>query len=121
MEETFHQLDEMMQTDEGKEELATLHTSGENVSFAGCTATMVLITRTEVYCANAGDSRTVLAHRGHAKDLSVDHKPEDEVELARIENSGNYVSSGRINGKLALSRSLGDFEYKNNGDITWKD
>lgn len=44
-------------------------------SYAGCTSTVVLITRNEVYCANAGDSRTVLASRGNAKDLSVDHKP----------------------------------------------
>lgn len=60
-------------------------------SFAGCTSTVVLITRNEVYCANAGDSRTVLASRGTAKDLSVDHKPDDPQELSRIENSGNFV------------------------------
>ena len=50
-------------------------------SYAGCTSTVVLITRNEVYCANAGDSRTVLASRGNAKDLSVDHKPTDPTEL----------------------------------------
>ena len=66
----------MMQTEEGKEELQELHVNGDSVTFAGCTATMILVTRTEVYCANAGDSRTVLATRGHAKDLSVDHKPD---------------------------------------------
>jgi len=70
-----------------------------------------------VYCANAGDSRSVLAFRGTAKDLSVDHKPDDPNELARIQNSGNFVEQGRVNGRLALSRALGDFEYKQNASL----
>jgi len=45
-------------------------------SAAGCTATVALITQTEIYCANAGDSRTVMCERGHAVPLSVDHKPD---------------------------------------------
>jgi len=81
---------------------------------------VVLITRTEIICANAGDSRTVMACRGTAKDLSVDHKPDNPEELKRIENSGNFVSEGRINGRLALSRAFGDFEYKNNTELTPK-
>ena len=56
----------------------------------------------------------MLASRGTAKDLSTDHKPDDPSELKRIEKSGNFVEQGRINGRLALSRALGDFEYKNN-------
>ena len=90
-------------------------------SYAGCTSTVVLITRTEVICANAGDSRTVLASRGTAKDMSVDHKPEDPGELRRIENSGNFVEQGRVNGRLALSRALGDFEYKQSSHLPLKE
>ena len=105
-----------MQTDAGKEELARLTEEHGNLadgeSVAGCTSTVVLITRNEVYCANAGDSRTVLASRGAAKDLSIDHKPDDPSEQRRIVDSGNYVEEGRINGKLACARSLGDFVYK---------
>ena len=48
-----------MLTPEGKEEIKLLG-DGE-VSYAGCTATTVLITPTEIYCANAGDSRTVVS------------------------------------------------------------
>jgi serine/threonine protein phosphatase PrpC len=74
-------MDELMLTEDGKVELASIQeeTTGmsNEDSFAGCTSTVVLITRNEVYCANAGDSRTVLASRGTAKDLSVDHKPDD--------------------------------------------
>ena len=55
----------------------------------------------------------MLAWRGTAKDLSQDHKPDLPKELQRIEKSGNYVTEGRVNGRLALSRALGDFEFKN--------
>ena len=44
--------------------------------------------------------------------MSVDHKPEDPVERARIYNAGGFVEENRVNGMLALSRALGDFEYK---------
>ena len=81
-------MDELMLSDEGKEELARIQEANNGLadgdSYAGCTSTVVLITRNEVYCANAGDSRTVLAYRGTAKDLSVEHKPDDPDELARI-------------------------------------
>ena len=62
-----------------------------------------------------------MACRGMAKDLSVDHKPDNPTELKRIENSGNFVTEGRINGRLALSRAFGDFEFKNNSELTAKD
>lgn len=53
-------------------------------SFAGCTATVVLISPNEIYCANAGDSRTVMSKAGKVVELSKDHKPDDEIELKRI-------------------------------------
>lgn len=53
-------------------------------SFAGCTATVVLVTRTEIICANSGDSRTVLCRGGRAKNMSEDHKPDNPEELRRI-------------------------------------
>jgi len=90
-------------------------------SYAGCTATVILVTRTEIICANSGDSRTVLARAGRAKDMSEDHKPDNPGELARITRSGGFVEDGRVNGMLALSRALGDFEYKNNAMMSLKD
>ena len=73
LEECFLKMDEMMETRQGKEELATFQKDSfaENArSFAGCTATVILVTRTEIICANAGDSRTVLSKSGTAMDLS---------------------------------------------------
>lgn len=46
---------------------------------------------------------------GKAVDMSYDHKPEDEVELARIKNAGGKVTmDGRVNGGLNLSRAIGN-------------
>lgn len=117
LEECFLKMDEMMESREGQRELNSLNTDsfGDNTkSFAGCTATVVLVTKTEIYCANAGDSRTVLSKGGQAKDMSEDHKPDNNEELRRIMNAGGFVEEGRVNGMLALSRALGDFEYKSN-------
>jgi protein phosphatase 2C family protein 2/3 len=81
---------------------------------AGCTANVVMITKAEIICANAGDSRSVLSKKGKAKDLSVDHKPDIPSEKRRIERANGFVEENRVNGMLALSRSMGDFEYKSN-------
>ena len=72
----------------------------------------MLITANEIYCANAGDSRTVMCERGNAVDLSFDHKPDLPEERNRIIKAGGEVVDGRVNGMLALSRAIGDFDYK---------
>jgi serine/threonine protein phosphatase PrpC len=80
-----------------------------------------MITKTEILCANAGDSRAVLSKKGKAKELSVDHKPDTPSEKRRIERANGYVEDSRVNGMLALSRALGDFEYKGNSIIKPED
>lgn len=51
-------------------------------------------------------------------DMSYDHKPEDELELARIKNAGGKVTmDGRVNGGLNLSRAIGDHFYKRNRNL----
>ena len=44
--------------------------------------------------------------------MSHDHKPDSAKEKNRIYKCGGWVGEGRIKGNLNLSRSLGDFEYK---------
>jgi len=43
---------------------------------------------------------------------TADHKPVNPEERQRIENAGGMVLIQRINGALAVSRALGDFDYK---------
>jgi serine/threonine protein phosphatase PrpC len=89
--------------------------SDNPAKFCGCTATTILITPTEIICANSGDSRVVLGRSSGNEmccPLSEDHKPDNPEEKARIEATGGFVEENRVNGSLALSRALGDFEYK---------
>jgi serine/threonine protein phosphatase PrpC len=51
--------------------------------------------------------------------LSDDHKPDNPAEKARIEAAGGFVEDNRVNGSLNLSRSLGDFEYKNKPELAY--
>lgn len=81
---------------------------------SGCTATVLLVTSSTVFVANAGDSRAVLGIKGRAKPLSDDHKPELDAEMERIVAAGGFVDVGRVNGILAVSRAIGDFQYKRN-------
>jgi len=84
---------------------------------SGCTAVLALVTPDRIYCGNAGDSRCVLGRAGQAVPLSTDHKPSNEEELRRIQRAGSFVSCGRVNGNLALSRALGDFDFKQNKSL----
>ena len=86
---------------------------------SGTTAVVVLITPTQVLCANAGDSRAIFAKaKGRTVPLSYDHKPSDEYEQNRIVSAGGYVSNNRIDGDLAVARGLGDFRFKSNMHLT---
>ncbi|KAH7325903.1 phosphatase 2C-domain-containing protein [Stachybotrys elegans] len=85
---------------------------------SGCTACVCLIAGKKLYVANAGDSRGVLGIKGRAKPLSQDHKPQLEAEKNRITAAGGFVDFGRVNGNLALSRAIGDFEFKKSADLS---
>lgn len=85
--------------------------SGEDKS--GTTAVCVLISPKHLFFANCGDSRTVLSRGGQVAFCTQDHKPINPIEKERIQNAGGSVMIQRVNGSLAVSRALGDFEYKN--------
>jgi serine/threonine protein phosphatase PrpC len=92
----------------------TKNTKGNDETNAGTTACVVLITPKWIVCANAGDSRAVISREGNqVVALSIDHKPDDEVEDLRIRTAGGYVAGGRVEGDLAVSRGFGDFRFKN--------
>jgi len=84
--------------------------SGEDRS--GSTAVCALITEKYLIIANCGDSRAVCCVNGKPALVSVDHKPSNDPERERIERAGGSVVIQRVNGSLAVSRALGDFDYK---------
>jgi serine/threonine protein phosphatase PrpC len=79
---------------------------------SGCTAVVAVIIGKDLYVANAGDSRCVLAYGDLTQPLTVDHKPTNEAEYNRIHQAGGYVQDGRVNASLGLSRAIGDLKYK---------
>lgn len=81
---------------------------------AGCTSCVVLLTKDTIFCANSGDSRAILVNKaGKVTELSHDHKPDDAGEMKRIKAGGGFVEDGRVQGIIAVSRAIGDWEYKN--------
>jgi serine/threonine protein phosphatase PrpC len=101
-----------------------------DTEFSGTTAVATVITMDKtLYCANCGDSRIMLGELDDsgkivAKEVSIDNKPDDPKEKARIIKSGGRVFAVEyddgVDGParvwlkhmdipgLAMSRSLGD-------------
>lgn len=90
---------------------------------AGATALIALITETTVFVANVGDCIAVGSFRnGEVRQLSTVHHPQMPVESARINAAGGRVlrhkgEVWRVDGVLAVSRAIGDFEFKNNPNL----
>lgn len=70
---------------------------------------MVLILKDKYFVANAGDSRCLLIKKNWDTIwLTEDHKPECPKELEWIIKAKGFVSDGRVNSNLNLSRAIGD-------------
>ncbi|KRT81960.1 hypothetical protein AMK59_5508 [Oryctes borbonicus] len=88
----------------------------------GTTAVVALLRGNELYVANAGDSRCVVCRNGEAIEMSIDHKPNDELEFERIKKAGSWISSdARVDGGLNLSRAIGDHGYKKQKDLSQRE
>ena len=44
--------------------------------------------------------------------MSEDHKPDLPTERSRVLTAGHSVEDGRVDGIIAISRAIGDWEYK---------
>uniref|UniRef100_H3GCQ6 PPM-type phosphatase domain-containing protein n=1 Tax=Phytophthora ramorum TaxID=164328 RepID=H3GCQ6_PHYRM len=107
-----------------------LEASAIDVSVSGTTAVAMLVRDRNVFIANLGDSRAVVARYTHEEQRYVlqcetkDHKPDDPEECARIErNNGRVFEWGSYRvwlqdvdmPGLAMSRSFGDSVAKTVG------
>lgn len=88
---------------------------------SGTTATILYVTELSIVVANVGDSRAVMPSWTRNTEgqedvtplqLTIDHVASSFEEQIEIKKRGGFVSSAggvlRVNGNLAVSRSLGD-------------
>ncbi|KAL0077652.1 phosphatase 2C-like domain-containing protein [Phycomyces blakesleeanus] len=84
--------------------------------FSGCTAIVAFVqvkdSKRILHTGNVGDARAVLCRDGKAVRLSYDHKGSDAQEAKRIMDLGGFMMNNRVNGVLAVTRSLGDSVMK---------
>lgn len=91
---------------------------------AGSTAVVAIKAGEHLWIANCGDSRAVMNFGNTAVGITVDHKPTRKDEYLRILACGGKVIKAhpddveRVDGTLALSRAIGDFELYPH--VTWK-
>ena len=99
--------------------ISTQKSEDEIANMTGCTACVCVIDELnkKLYFANAGDSREVLCKKGISYPMSMDHKPDLQIEKNRIYKADGWITDGRVKGNLNLSRGLGDLEYKNNNNL----
>lgn len=90
---------------------------------SGTTATICILKDSrQLVIAHVGDSRAILCENGETVGLTNDHNANSLLERQRIYASGGTIthdSLGRqlVNGKLAMTRSLGDLPLKKFGVI----
>ena len=95
------------------DDFSRMTNGGEDGLRVGTTALMaVVIGSSGLVCANAGDSRAVVVRRnGSCVAMSRDHTPGVPGETKRITDLGGrvvYRGRWRVEGTLAVSRSIGD-------------
>ncbi|MCD9644348.1 hypothetical protein HAX54_032535 [Datura stramonium] len=106
-----------------------------NDYISGSTAIVVLWMNGQIFVGNLGDSKALVCSRKthidedneddlvarlEAEELTKDHHPDRDDEKARIEAAGGVVlvvGVPRVNGILAVSRSIGDIRLKRYGVI----
>ncbi|ESO09908.1 hypothetical protein HELRODRAFT_73137 [Helobdella robusta] len=99
-----------------KQEITKLNI--HNPQFSGTTATVCLIRNGYDLCvAHVGDTRATLCRSNRAIRLTQDHKPDLRREMDRIikcNGSFSWSSFGksRVNGRLEMTRSIGDQDLK---------
>lgn len=76
----------------------------------GATMALAVVSDTKILAANLGDARVLLIREdGTIKFSTKDHKPTIREEIDRILSVGGRIANERVDGVLAISRSLGDF------------
>lgn len=81
----------------------------------GSTMVSVIFFEDYFYFVNIGDSN-IICNTKPLTYFNELHNMDNKKEIMRI-NKYSYISEGRIEGNINLSRAFGDFRYKKNGTI----
>eukprot|EP01129_Flabellula_baltica_P007734 TRINITY_DN3026_c0_g1_i1.p1 TRINITY_DN3026_c0_g1~~TRINITY_DN3026_c0_g1_i1.p1 ORF type:complete len:274 (+),score=47.04 TRINITY_DN3026_c0_g1_i1:41-862(+) len=83
----------------------------ENEDFSGSTATVLVVVDQTAFIASVGDSSCIVVDGGESVDMTVNHTPDEEEELFRLNAYGCEIHNGRVHG-LAVSRGFGNYDIK---------
>ena len=76
----------------------------------GTTAVIVGLSKNKIFSANVGDSLALLVNSESSMFLTKVHRPTNSKEYEKLKRQNKNVSDDwRVDGKLCVSRSLGDF------------
>ena len=81
---------------------------------------MLLRDGTDVAVASVGDSGSLICRLGEPLPLTNPHHPAREEEEQRIKSFSGWIDwsiGAKVNGRLAMTRSIGDFHLKQFGVI----
>ena len=90
---------------------------------SGTTAVAILICHSShtLYIAHVGDSRAILLSTTTSPStvlsLTSDHKADRPDEVERIRAAGGFVVHKRVMGELAVSRAIGDVDFKKQSSL----
>lgn len=82
----------------------------EQCRMSGCTALVALVMPTRILIANLGDSRAAALYTDTKAilQLTVDHNTNNLQEVEAVRRRGHFVAFDRVDGRLAITRALGD-------------
>lgn len=82
-----------------------------NYKDQGSTISILYISNKTIYHINLGDSKMIYIYNNNIVYENEIHRPTIPSERKRILKT-SYIINNRINNKLSLSRSIGDYNYK---------
>ncbi|CAN8074039.1 unnamed protein product [Agarophyton chilense] len=88
-------------------------------AYYGTTLLFTMIRGQDLYIANVGNSRAVLATKDGAQAITQEHDGSNAEEVSRVTNAGGYFEDGKVNNLIPITRSIGDLELKDRKHITF--
>lgn len=81
---------------------------------SGSTITIIYLLQNYVITTNLGNTKSILIKENFQfTELTEDHNPYTPIEKKRITKAHGSIINNKINNNIPTSRSLGDFQYKN--------